>query len=216
MKRLALLTLCALGICCATESISSANSLDELMRSRTYTRFVREAKRKNPTGIPTWKLDDSNFSRLFDRSKGGPSNLVEWLGPAHVHFMAAEPVLMNRDNVVGLAQDFQSRQGKEVISLVILVPSPPYQSTVNYGIAPEWRMLIARKSEIIHEEETNIGDLEAKLTIVRGEEQSCRVHINLPRSAILSLSTGTCDNIDMIKELGESLDLARVITKLDS
>lgn len=213
MNRLLLASILLVTVCgtCQAQPLREVLKSEQLRALDNQTRHSRRAKHEARK-----QADQTNFDKVFNKSDGGPRNLLDWLGRPddELYIPGATSVRIHKDFALAERRYALPKQGLN-IHLTVLVPAPENIAAVQYGLFKEASALlppINRKED--EAEKLKHGQFEAEL--FSDKENQCALVVKLTKGTIFNLSTPVCEKRAELIKLMEQLDLKRLNRKLDT
>jgi hypothetical protein len=187
------------------EILADFSDIKEIERN---TGFVQ-----GPTRAKEWFEPDSNIGRLFTGHRR-ETLITTWLGMGSSDYRLEKNTPLDFSTHTGVRAEYRSkRKDTPPIILTCLVPHPRSLTARTLGLVKEFNVLERPIIESPRKRAVEVSGFSGSL-LVDSEQERCEVLLALKRASLFHLESTSCESVDEFLHFAESLDIARLDTKL--
>jgi hypothetical protein len=196
--------------------------LSPLLYAQDFEGFtdIRELQKKSGELVKPdfnerkWFEPGSNYGKLFIEPQAR-KNVINWLGSLTSEYKPQDYYEFGNRSFIGVKADYKSKRTLDApIKLEVLLLHPRAKSSRELKLIPEFNEREARTKNAAHHEQIKIRDLVADLGY-NPELEQCSISVQLPKQSLLYLETTKCHEGKQLVQFSESIDIQRLIEKLE-
>ncbi len=197
-------------------SLLHAQELDEVMKSPEYRAVGKHNNLKQKQNQKQLNLakDETNFGKVFNARAGREKNLITWIGTVSAGFKSEKPRLSFAREYAMVEQNYKSKDSNTAIKVKVIVPSKSSRQAAELALIPEFSKIAPPGLKVSESEELQINDLPAML--YHHVDGGCSILLRITKGAVIDIKSNSCKESANMINLGENLNIKRLIEKLDS